>query len=55
MTQPLVAGATRADAPAPDPSDASTGEPTSALPEHLGALVPDEVRLVQAEITESSR
>ncbi|MGZ4607580.1 MAG: phage holin family protein [Blastococcus sp.] len=48
-------GATRAAAPPPDPSSASTGELIGQLTEQLSLLVRDEVRLVQAEVTQKAK
>jgi hypothetical protein len=50
MSQP-PAGATRAETPPPDPKNASTGELIGTLTDQLTALVRDEVRLAQAEVT----
>lgn len=53
--QPTPPGATRAAAPAPDPSQASTGELIGQLSEQLTTLVRSEVRLAQAEVTQKAK
>jgi hypothetical protein len=55
MSQPADAGATRAEAPPPDPKDASTGELVGQLSEQVSKLVRDEVRLAQAEVTQKAK
>ena len=52
---PSPPGATRAGAPAPDPSRASTGELVGQLSEQLTTLVRSEVRLAQAEVTQKAK
>jgi uncharacterized membrane protein YqjE len=51
MGQPPTSGASRAQTPAPDPHDTSTGQLVGQLSEQLTRLVRDEVRLAQAEVT----
>ena len=51
MSQPPTSGASRAQTPAPDPHDASTGQLVGQLSEQVTRLVRDEVRLAQAEVT----
>jgi MFS family permease len=51
MSQPPTSGASRAQTPAPDPQDASTGQLAGQLSELVTRLVRDEVRLAQAEVT----
>ena len=55
MSEPATGGATRAETPSPDPRNASTGELVGSLSEQIGALVRDEVRLAQAEITQKAK
>lgn len=55
MSEPGDAGATRAEAPPPDPKDASTGELIGQLSEQVTTLVRDEVRLAQAEVTQKAK
>jgi hypothetical protein len=56
MTSPTPQhGATRADAPPPDPTAASTGELIGQLTDQLSRLVRDEVRLAQAEVTQKAK
>ena len=55
MSEPATGGATRAETPPPDPRNASTGELVGSLSEQIGALVRDEVRLAQAEITQKAK
>jgi Putative Actinobacterial Holin-X, holin superfamily III len=50
-----TAGATRAEAPAFDPKDASTGELIGQLTEQLSRLARDEARLAQAEVTQKAK
>jgi hypothetical protein len=54
-TPTSTTGATRADAPPPDPSQASTGELVGQLSEQVSRLVRDEVRLAQAEVTQKAK
>jgi uncharacterized membrane protein YqjE len=54
MTQPTT-GATRAPAPPPSPSDASTGQLVSDLTAQITRLVRDEARLAQAEVTQKAK
>ena len=54
MSEPAT-GATRAETPPPDPTNASTAELVGSLTEQLGTLVRDEVRLAQAEITQKAK
>jgi hypothetical protein len=54
MSQP-PAGATRAETPPPDPSNASTGELIGTLTDQISTLVRDEVRLAQAEVTRKAK
>jgi hypothetical protein len=51
MGQPPTSGASRAQPPAPDPHDTSTGQLVAQLSEQLTRLARDEVRLAQAEVT----
>jgi putative superfamily III holin-X len=53
--QPASGGATRAQTPPPDPSQASTGELIGQLTDQLSRLVRDEVRLAQAEVTQKAK
>src|SRR4051794_33113541 len=55
MSQPGEAGVTRAEAPPPEPKDASTGELIGQLSEQVTTLVRDEVRLAQAEVTRKAK
>ena len=55
MSQPVQAGATRAETPPPDPRNASTGELVTTLTEQITTLVRDEVRLAQAEVTQKAK
>jgi len=55
MSEPATGGATRAETPSPDPRNASTGELVGSLSGQIGALVRDEVRLAQAEITQKAK
>jgi hypothetical protein len=55
MPPPSTDGATRAAAPPPDPSQASTGALIGQLGEQLSSLVRDEVRLAQAEVTQKAK
>lgn len=55
MSEPGDAGATRAEAPPPDPKDASTGELIGQLSDQVTTLVRDEVRLAQAEVTQKAK
>jgi hypothetical protein len=48
-------GATRAEPPAPDPSNASTGELVGQLTEQISKLVRDEARLAQVEVTQKAK
>ncbi len=52
---PSPTGATRAEAPPPEPTDASTGELIGRLTEQLSRLVRDEARLAQAEVTQKAK
>jgi uncharacterized membrane protein YqjE len=54
MSQPPAAGATRAETPAPDPANASTGQLIGDLGEQISALVRSEVRLAQAEVAQKA-
>jgi putative superfamily III holin-X len=54
MTDPSV-GATRATAPPPAPTDASTGQLVGQLTEQVSRLVRDEARLAQAEVTQKAK
>ena len=52
MSQPTPGtGATRAEAPPPDPRQASTAQLLGDLSDQVTRLVRDEVRLAQAEVT----
>ena len=53
--QPVTGGATRAQTPPPEPSQASTGELIGQLTDQLSRLVRDEVRLAQAEVTQKAK
>ena len=56
MTSPQHAdGATRADVPPADPSQATTGELIGQLSDQVSRLVRDEVRLAQAEVTQKAK
>lgn len=55
MSQPAEAGATRAEAPPPDPTNASTGQLIGELTEQITTLVRSEVRLAQAEVTQKAK
>jgi hypothetical protein len=48
-------GATRANEPAPDPENASTGQLLGQLTEQITRLVRDEARLAQAEVTQKAK
>jgi hypothetical protein len=50
-----VDGTTRAAAPPPDPSQASTGELIGQLSDQVSSLVRNEVRLAQAEVTQKAK
>jgi tetrahydromethanopterin S-methyltransferase subunit C len=53
--QPTDDAAPRAVVPAPDPSQASTGELVGQLTDQVSRLVRDEVRLAQAEVTQKAK
>jgi hypothetical protein len=53
MNQPLGAGASRAQPPAPQ--DTSTGQLIGQLTEQLSRLVRDETRLAQAEVSQKAK
>jgi uncharacterized membrane protein YqjE len=55
MSEPADAGATRAEAPPPDPKDVSTGELIGQLSEQMTTLVRNEVRLAQSEVTQKAK
>jgi len=55
MTHPPSAGASRVEAPPPDPSNATTAELLGSLTEQVTSLVRDEVRLAQAEVTQKAK
>ena len=55
MSQPPTGGATRAERPPPDPTNASMAELVGSLTDQIGTLVRDEVRLAQAEITAKAK
>jgi hypothetical protein len=55
MSQPAETGAHRAEAPPPDPTQASTGELIGQLSDQVTRLVRDEVRLAQAEVTQKAK
>ena len=48
-------GATRAEVPPSDPSNASTGELIGQLTEQISTLVRSEARLAQAEVTQKAK
>ncbi|WP_137160970.1 phage holin family protein [Blastococcus sp. CCUG 61487] len=50
-----AAGATRAAVPPPDPADATTGQLVTQLTEQITALVRDEARLAQVEVTQKAK
>jgi hypothetical protein len=53
--QPPTGGATRAQTPPPDPSQASTGELIGQLTDQVSTLVRTELRLAQAEVTQKAK